>query len=188
MPFIDDIWITLSPRDVAAFGQGAKGDYDEGDIREAIEVFHRDREARADYELVPLEKSPIALDPEKTGLMAVAATLGYRVEESIALPAMEVCLRAALAQLQDYLNYRLTKRLAPKKLHLGWPMVPGGAAAPDLTYGQVLDLLPGNQSGVRIRGELLSPAWSLAYLYSLGPKPDRTSACASCNKDCSLRK
>ena len=188
MPFLDDIWITLAPRDVFEFDQSAQRKYSEEEIQKAIEVFHRDREAKAAYEILPLDKSPLPLSLDQTGIIAVAATLGLKFQDPAGLPGLEACLKTALAQLQAYINYRIAKRLSPKKLHLGWPLVPGGAAAPNLTHEQVLTLLPDNESGVEIRQGRPYPAWSLIFLYPLGPKPDQTSACASCGKDCSLRK
>ena len=162
--------------------------YGRKEIEAAIEAFHGSRQARAEYEVLPLEKSPLPVSQAESGAVAVAATLGERVGELSGLPALEPCLKAALAQLQDYLNYRIMKLLAPKKLHLGWPVVPGGAAATTLTYEEVLDLLPDSHSGVRAEDGRLAPAWSLVFLYPIGPKPDKFSACASCSKDCALRK
>ena len=186
MPFIADIWITLSPREVAGFRSKNDPEYSDQEVQTALETFHRTREAKADYEILDPAQSPLLPDAPPSGVVAVAATLGRSVE-SVDLPALDLCLKAALAQLQAYLNYRIVKRLAPKKLHLGWPVVPGGAAAPDLTYGQVLDLLPQAGSGVRLKEGRLDPAWSLVYLYPVSPKPDKTSSCASCRKDCALR-
>ncbi len=188
MPFLDDIWITLSLEEVAGFQKDDSPGCSELELLAAMEAFHQSREARADYELVPPEKSPLPADKAPSSSVAVAATLGEKVEQYAGLPGMELCFKAALAQLQAFLNYRIMKRLAPKKLHLGWPVVPGGAAAPQLTNDQVLDLLPQAGSGVRIQDGRLYPVRSLVYLYPVSPKPDKTSACASCHKDCALRK
>lgn len=188
MPFLDDIWITLSPQEMSESEPDSASGYDPDEIRKAIDVFHRSREAKADYEIIPPGKSPLPLTKDQTGVVAVAATLGEKVDLSADLPGMEPCLKAALSQLQAYLNYRIMKRLSPQKLHLGWPVVPGGAVAPDLTQQEVLDLLPEARSGVRIKEGRLLPSWSLVYLYPMGPKPDEAVACASCHKDCTLRK
>lgn len=188
MPLLEDIWITLSAGDVFDYQESAREAFSEEEIKAAIEVFHRDREARAAYEIVPSEKSPFPLSLDQSGLVAVAATLGAKFDRPAETPGLELCLRTALRQLQDYIHYRIGKRFGPKKLHLGWPMVPGGAAAPELTPAQVLALLPGNESGVKLDQDRIIPVWSLVFLYPLSPKPDKTNACASCGKDCSLRK
>ncbi len=186
MVVLDDIWITLEKRDVDPEGET------EG-LKEALDAFHQTRRARGAFEIIDPKDSPLPPDQAEAGVVAVAATLGEEVERLIGMPWLEECLKAGLFQLEAYLNYRIQKFIAPKKLFIGHPAVPGGAAAPELKLDQVLALLPGNGLGLSVQhsadGDTLRPTWSIAYLYPLGRQPaEAANPCAGCSKDCALRR
>jgi hypothetical protein len=186
MDVLDDIWITLTPNEVVECDPAAAG----VDLSAVLAAFHQARRAQAAFELREPQASPLPSGLAPQGAVAVALTLGPEVDRLPDLPGREACLKAGLAQLEAYVNYRLTRRLAAKKLYLGQVVVPGGALAPDLSPAQVLDLLPGNPLGLQVEGEAFRPAWSMAYLYPVTSRADQPfpSACAACHKDCALRR
>ncbi len=188
MIVLDDIWITLSEVDVLA--QAAASAPPDENLARALEAFHRAREAKGVFAFIEPAQSPLALPGAEAGVVAVAATLGAKVEALEGRPWMAACLKAGLFQLEAFIHYRVLKRLAPRRLCPGFPIVPGGALAPQLKPTDVLDLLPKNPSGVRAEKGRLWPTWSLAYLYPVSAKIDevRTNPCAACHKDCALRR
>lgn len=187
---LNDIWITLDQEEVRAHLPQTAAQVDPEAIRPALDAFHQARQAQGIFETIGPDLSPLPLDQADLGAVAVAATLGSEVDKLEDRPWMKQVLRAGLAQLEAYLNYRIQKRLALRNLFLGHPVVPGGAAAPELTLDQVLDLLGQSPLGLEARGESLFPPWSLAYLYPVSSSADQVqaSACATCKKDCTLRK
>jgi hypothetical protein len=193
MEVLNDIWITLDPAEVVrALPEGTPEPPSQA-LARTMEAFHQKRRAEAAFEIIEPTGSPLL--PEtiramgaESGVAAVAATLGAGVEELASLDWGQACLKAGLAQLEAFVCYRIMKRVGTRKLNLGPPLVPGGAAAPGLKLQGVLDLLGPNPLGIRVEDGMLKPTWSLAYLYPVGLAPAKASSCASCSKDCALRR
>jgi len=193
MEVLKDIWITLDPAEVIRALPEGSPEPSSGALARTIEAFHESRRAEAAFEVIEPTRSPLSAETAlavgaEAGVAAVAATLGEGVEGLAGLDWGRACLRAGLAQLEAFVCYRIMKRLGTRKLNLGPPLVPGGAAAPELTLPGVLDLLDPDPLGIRVEGGVLKPAWSLAYLYPVSPSPAKTSSCSSCTKDCALRR
>ncbi|MBW1713381.1 MAG: hypothetical protein JRJ59_09575 [Deltaproteobacteria bacterium] len=187
---LNDIWITLDQAEVRAHLPQTADQADPDLLQPALDAFHQARQAQGVFETIGPELSPLPLGQADSGAVAVAATLGPEVDKLEDRPWMKQVLMAGLAQLEAFLNYRIKKRLALRNLFLGQPVVPGGPAGPELTLDQVLDLLGKNPLGLEVRGDHLFPPWSLAYLYPVSSSADQVQAraCASCQKDCALRK
>ena len=193
MELLNDVWITLAPSDVVrALDQGSP-EPPPDELARTIQAFHDQRRAEAAYELIDPPGSPLSAETSRavgaeSGVAAVAATLGSGVEGLASLEWGPACLRAGLAQLEAFVCYRIMKRLGVRKLNLGTPLVPGGAAAPDLEIQNVLDLLGSDPLGIRVENGGLRPTWSLAFLYPVSRAPAKAGSCSSCTKDCALRR
>jgi len=189
MIVLQDIWITLSPEDVLAQSPASPAAGREG-LAEALAEFHRARRAEAAFEVLEAGQSPLGPAAAPGGAAAAAATLGPEVGRLDLGPWGERLIKAGLFQLEAYVRYRIQRYLRPLNLFPGGPVVPGGAAAPELTAEAVLKLLPASPLAVRASGQSLAPAESLVWLYPLFDQPlkAKPSPCSSCAKDCALRK
>jgi|GEM_PF-3200307 len=189
MNVLQDIWITLSPEDVLAQPPAPPAAGRES-LVQALEAFHRARRAEAAFEVLQAGQSPLGPTAAPGGAVVVAATLGPEVGRLDLGPWGERLIKAGLFQLEAYVSYRIQRYLRPLNLFPGGPVVPGGAAAPELTAEAVLRLLPDSPLPVRAAGQSLEPAESLVWLYPLFDQPPlaKPSPCSSCAKDCALRK
>ena len=187
MQVYEDIWITLARDDVLA---QIKDDTKEADgLEEALAAFHQARRAKAAFEMLGPEASPLPLTPAEEGAVVVAATLGPEVDRLPDGKWLKACLKAGLFQLEAYLNYRVSRFVSPRGLFIGHPTAPGGAVAPNLRLEAVLQFLPANPTGIEVREEKLWPPSSLVFLYPLSRRSEKqASPCAACHKDCAIRR
>lgn len=188
MDRLDDIWITLDQAGVIDLDPMAADDPES--LEATIEAFHDLRKARAVYRLLGAPENPLTGDPEGPGAVAVAATLGSKVDRLVDQPFGAACLRAGLTQLEAFVNYRVGRRVRAAGFFLDHPVVPGGALAPGLGLQSVLELLTEDQAGISLREGALAPIWSLAFFYPLLTEENagRADSCGSCTKECALRK
>ena len=180
-----DIPINLTVKEVVAQRPDVE---DRPDLAEAIDQFNRLRSAEAVYDLVDRAFLPPNL--AEKGAAAAAGILGPDLGELPQGPATEAVIQTGLFWLEAYINYRIMKHVASKKLFLSRPIVPGGMRAPDLTPADVLAQLPDHGLELETIEGQLSPPWSLALAYGLqsAPESDSLSPCAGCAKNCSLRR
>jgi len=185
MQVYEDIWITLTRDDLLAQVNDEAGEAD--GLEEALAAFHQARQAKAAFEILGPEASPLPLTEE--GAVVVAATLGPEVDRLPENRWLKVCLKAGLFQLEAYLSYRVSRFVSPLGLFIGHPAVPGGAVSPDLRFEVALLLLPAKPTGIEVREGKLWPPSSLVFLYPLSRRSEKqANPCQTCHKDCALRR